>query len=97
MVSGISLIKRFTFYAPGLKDRGLLFLSCLVVDLFSTLSFSITYEPCDFDFYLNANNRFVCSALRFIPHEPKQQTLIPYIFTLFPTNTLSKIRIVMGT
>ena len=23
--------------------------------------------------------RFVCSALRFIPHEPRKKTLIPYI------------------
>ena len=24
--------------------------------------------------------RFVCSALRFIPHEPRKKTLIPYIY-----------------
>ena len=24
--------------------------------------------------------RFVCSALRFIPHEPSKKTLIPYIY-----------------
>ena len=95
MVSGISLIKRFAFYAPGLNDPGLLFLFCLLVDLFSTLLFSITFEP--FDFYLNAKNRFVCSEFRFIPYGPKQKTLIPYIFTLLPTKTISKIRIVTVT
>ena len=47
----------FVFYAPGSKDRGILFLSCLSVCLFvclfvcvsvcllSTLTFALTFEP----------------------------------------------------
>ena len=27
--------------------------------------------------------RFVCSALRFIPHEPRKKTIIPYIYNVF--------------
>ena len=34
---------------------------------------------------------FVCSALRFIPHEPRKKKHSFLIFTMFPTRTLSKI------
>ena len=27
--------------------------------------------------------RVVCTALRFIPHEPRKKTLIPYIYNAF--------------
>ena len=35
--------------------------------------------------------RFVCSALRFIPHEPRKIRHSFLIFTMFPTRTLPKI------
>ena len=34
---------------------------------------------------------FVCSALRFIPHEPRKKRHSFLIFTMLPTKTLSKI------
>ena len=34
---------------------------------------------------------FVCSALQFIPHEPRKKRHSFLIFTMFPTKTLSKI------
>ena len=35
--------------------------------------------------------RFVCSALRFIPHEPREKRHSFLIFTVLPTKTLSEI------
>ena len=35
--------------------------------------------------------RFVCSALQFIPHEPRKKRHSFLIFTMLPTKTLSKI------
>ena len=56
-------------------------------DIFS-MELSVLRNVCLFDAVLG---RFVCSALRFIPYEPRKKRHSFLIFTMFPTRTLPKI------